>query len=130
MTKVDMWAAIREYYGWKRNHDVAAAFGITDQAAYGWLKGGIIQYEDVYRRCPEISPDWLLSQGENGPMLRPASQSITGDNNTQVGGDMMQEGSTKKVLELLAAEQENNRRLQEQVASLVGIIQNLTATKG
>lgn len=126
-----MWDAIREYYGLKRNHDVAVFFGISDQAANGWTKGGIFHYEEVYRKCPEISADWLLSQGEVGPMVRPASQSINGNHNTQVGGDYRQEcnDSISNALALVAAEQEAGRKLQEQNSALIDIIANLTKNK-
>ena len=125
-----MWNAIREYYGLKRNHDVAEFFEISDQAANGWTKGGIMHYEEIYRRCPEISPEWLLSQGEVGTMLRTATQSIHGDNNTQVGGDYRQDNeSIKKALSLLENEQENSRKIQEQNMALIEIIANITKNK-
>ena len=131
MTKQEMWAAIREHYKLKRNHDVAEFFGISDQAANGWTKGGIFHFEEVYRRCPEISPDWLLSQGENGPMIKPLSQTINGDHNTQVGGDFRQEctDAINKAFSLMEAEQENNRKMQEQNSALIDIIANLTKSK-
>ncbi len=131
MTKTDMWTAIREYYGLKRNVEFARYFGISDQAANGWMKGGKLDCELVYRRCPEISPEWLLSQGEVGPMLRPTTQNIQGDNNTQVGGNYKAEcnGTIKKALNMIAAEQESNKKLQEQNSSLITIIANLTQNK-
>lgn len=131
MTKTDMWTAIRDHYGLKRNVDFARFFGITDQTANGWMKNGKLDCEEVYRRCPDISPDWLLSQGEAGPMLRPVTQNIHGDHNTQVGGNYKTEcnETIKKALDMIAVEQENNRKLQEQNASLINIIANLTQNK-
>lgn len=131
MTKQEMWSAIRAHYNLKRNVDVARFFEVTDQVANGWTKKGIFDCEEVYRRCPDISPEWILSQGEKGPMLRPVSQSINGDHNTQVGGDYKQEcnDSIRHALTLVATEQENTRKLQEQNAALIDIIANLTKNK-
>ena len=131
MTKSEMWEAIREHYGLKRNVEFARFFQITDQTANGWSRKGVLDPEIVYKFCPEISPDWLLSQGEVGPMLRPASQNINGDHNTQVGGDLKQEcnDTIQMALDLVAAEQENNKKMQEQNQSLIEIISNLTKNK-
>lgn len=123
-----MWEAIRTHYGLKRNHDFAVFFGVSDQTANGWMKTGVLNCEEVYRRCPDISPDWLLSQGSVEPMLRTASQSIQGDNNTQVGGDLMRESgeTAKEILELLRVEQANCAKQLEQNSALISIITNLT----
>lgn len=69
MEKQEQIRAIAEHYGLTRNSDFARFFGISEQAAYQQQKQGIIKYEEVYRRCPDLSPDWLLNGGE-GPMLR------------------------------------------------------------
>ena len=76
MEKTDMLRSIAEHYKIERNAEFARFFGITPQAAFSRMKQGIIDFEEIYEKCPDISPDWLLSRGENGPMLR--AECVTG----------------------------------------------------
>ena len=131
MDKEQMWEAIRAHYKLTRNIDFAKHFGITEQTANNWMNRGVMHFEKIYSCCPDISPDWLLSHGERGPMLRPANQSINGNHNTQVGGDFRQEcsESLSRALEMLEDEKEENKRLRGQIDGLLTIVQNLTASK-
>lgn len=129
MDKQQMWNEIREHYNLKRNVDVARYFGVKEQVANNWTKRGVMDLERVYQLCPDISPDWLLSRGESGPMVRPAHQSINGDNNTQVGGNYQHDcNSLSQALEMLAREKDENKKLQEQIVELLGIVKNLTTS--
>lgn len=67
--KAEMLRQIAEYYHISRNVDFAKFFGISEPLAFSRMKSGYLDYEEIYNRCPDISPDWLLSGGE-GPMLR------------------------------------------------------------
>ena len=60
---------ICEYYRLIRNIDFAKFFEISEPNVYSWKKGGYNIYS-VYQHCPEINPEWLLSCGEAGDMLR------------------------------------------------------------
>ena len=71
MTKKELIGRIAEHYDIERNADFADYFGIPRQNAVYWLRGGYDIYA-VYQKCPEINPEWLLSGGEVGEMLRPA----------------------------------------------------------
>ena len=99
------------------------------------MKQGILAYEDIYRLCPDISPDWLLSGGE-GPMLR--ADRIENNGNLNIGGNgakqyfrTQESESVKKALDALeneqkalAREQEALARSQEQVTGLIQVLQN------
>lgn len=123
MDTVKILNELREYYNLKRNVDFARFFEITEQNANAWYKRTSLDFESIWRRCPEINPDWLLSGGE-GEMLRPANQNIQGDNNTQVGRDLTQQSGTaesvNKALDALREEQ-------AQTASLIEIVKAVTA---
>lgn len=120
---------IREHYGLKRNIDFAKYFGISEQNANAWYKRTSLDYEAIYKYCPEINPDWLLSGGE-GEMLRTATQSINGNNNTQVGGNYAPEnegsGALRTALDALREEQGIAKKAQEQADSLIEIIKQMT----
>lgn len=60
---------IAEHYNISRNVDFAKFFGIIPQKAVNWMRGNYNIYE-VYARCKDINPEWLLSLGEEGDMLR------------------------------------------------------------
>ncbi len=128
-----MLKAIASYYGLEKNVDMAKFFGVTEQTAYMRMKQGILAYEDIYRLCPDISPDWLLSGGE-GPMLR--AERVENNGNLNIGNNAKQyfrtheSESVKKALEALdneqkslAREQEALARSQEQVSGLIQILQ-------
>ncbi|MBQ0054279.1 MAG: helix-turn-helix domain-containing protein [Bacteroidales bacterium] len=121
---------IKEYYGCTRNIDFANHFHITQQNANTWYKRDRLDYDTIYKYCPEIDPDWLLSGGE-GEMLRKPKQVIVGDGNTQVGRDLNQQpednAKLEKALDALRAEQESVKKAQEHAERLTVIIENLTA---
>lgn len=58
-----------EFYKLERNVDFAKFFDISQQNAYGWKQGSYNVYT-LYQKCKEINPEWLLSDGEVGDMLR------------------------------------------------------------
>ena len=119
LTKQEMWEQILEVYKLRRNIDAAAFFGVTPQTMYSRIKGGIIDFEEIYAKCPKISADWLLSGGE-GEILReergavtevtPAPQRVSRDN--------------ALALEALRAEQESLKRAQEQISGLIEILRD------
>lgn len=65
----EMLRQIAEYYGITKNSDFAKFFGLSIQTSFQRFKNGFVDFEQIYEKCPDISPDWLLSGGE-GPMLR------------------------------------------------------------
>lgn len=69
MDKGLMLSKVAEYYGLTRNVDIAKFFELTPQTAFSWSKGSWNIFE-IYNRCPDINPEWLLSLGEKGDMLR------------------------------------------------------------
>lgn len=134
MTKPEMLKCIATYYGLDKNVDFAKFFGITEQLAHQWLKKGIMNFEEIYKRCPEISSDWLLSGGE-GEMLRinrvENSGNIAFGNNSRQMVRMQESESVKRVLEALsveqsslAKEQEALAKAQDQISGLISILQS------
>ena len=141
MEKTDMLKEIAAYYHIEKNADFARFFEISEQTAFQRRKQGILMYEDIYQRCPDISPDWLLSGGE-GPMLRQERiENNTGNLNfgnysRQVFRTHESE-SMKKALDILKTEQEavvreqeavvreqmTVQRAQEQITGLIQILQ-------
>ena len=127
MEKQEQIRAIAEHYGLTRNSDFARFFGISEQAAYQQQKQGSIKYEEVYRRCPDLSPDWLLNGGE-GPMLR--AERIENSGNFGFGDHVRQNlhiresESLKTALESLRAEQDSLKRAQEQISGLIALLQS------
>lgn len=128
MTKQDMLAEIIKYYGLEKNIRFAEFFDISPQLALSRKKQGVLDYEELYRRCREISPDWLLSGGE-GPMLRadrgeqvvvvepPKDAALAGAVGKSGGGAELMIALTS-----LAKEQEALARSQEQVSGLIEIL--------
>ena len=135
MEKTEMIEAIAAYYHIEKNVDFAKFFDITGQTAFQRRKQGILAYEDIYRRCPDISPDWLLSGGE-GPMLRAERIENNGNlnygnNSRQVYRPVSDSESVKKMVDALGREQEALkqeqdavRRAQEQISGLIQLLQN------
>lgn len=133
MEKTDMLKQIAEYYGLTKNMDFARFFEISDQNAYIKRKTGVLDFEEIYKRCPDISPDWLLSRGE-GPMLR--ADRIENSGNISIGNNTRQilrtthETETmKKALDAVtkgqeALEREQNalKTAQEQISGLIAIL--------
>ena len=120
MTKQEMIDKIRDYYGLKKNIDFAAFFGISEKNAHMWQKNGRLDFEEFWKRCPEISPDWMLSGGE-GPMLR----SERGDNFIPATGfaasqPLVTESEALRTLaEALKHEQEALAKAQEHISGLI-----------
>lgn len=132
--KVAMLKQILGYYGLMRNSDVAKFFGISEQLAFARLKNGYIDFEEIYRLCPEISPDWLLSGGE-GPMLREerdnniASMSANIEGNPNQSASVVDGENLRSALEALKMEQEVHAhtqdalaKAQEQIGDLISIL--------
>ncbi len=105
---------IRKHYGMRRNAKFAEFLGITPQSLYAWTQRNHFDPYVIYARCPDINPDWILSLGENGSMLK-------GDN-----GDEPQQGTNCKelgnALKALAAAQEQCRQQQEQISTLLAVL--------
>ena len=125
--KIEMLRQICEHYGLKRNVDFAKFFEISEPTAFMRQKSGYLDFEEIYRRCPEISSDWLLSGGE-GPMLRADREENIGSNNTNIGDganqsvSVVESNNMEKVLAALANEQEATKRAQEQVTALIQLL--------
>ena len=129
MEKREMMDMLAEFYGFTRNADYARFFGITPQTALARRKNNYIDFEEVYARCPEVSPDWLLSHGE-GPMLRSERGEVV--NNTFNSGDNVRQrvynnngDNTKTVVQLTALlqkEQEALSKAQEQISGLIALL--------
>ena len=131
MEKTEMLRQIAAHYHLERNIDFARFFGITAGTANQQRQQGILKYEDIYRLCPDISPDWLLSGGE-GPMLR--ADRIENSGNLNFGDNVRQDindsRAIKDALDSLRREQEALARSQEQVSCLITLLQSVSAQKG
>ena len=108
MNKEQIINEIAKHYHLTRNVDVAEFFGISQQSSVAWMKGGYNIYE-VYKRCPDINPYWLLSMGEDGEMLRPSEEE---DNETLTTRGLLE--NLRMAQERLAEEQNISRRVLEQ----------------
>ena len=53
---------ISDYYGITRNVDFAKFFGLSIQTAFQRMKNGFVDFEQIYAKCPDISPDWMLAE--------------------------------------------------------------------
>lgn len=136
MEKTEMLEALASYYGITKNVDFAKFFGITEQAAFQQRKQGIMKFEEIYRRCPDISPDWLLNGGE-GPMLRAERFENNGNVNIGANGRQVYKApyhdseTVKKALDALTGEQRALEReqaalskAQDQMSGLITLLQS------
>ena len=121
--KSRMLRQIAEHYKITKNVDFARFFGIDPAASFQRIKNGYIDYEDVYNKCPDISPDWLLSGGE-GPMLRADRDKEIAERLGPVGKNAPEETSKslELALEALSKEQEMLACCQMQVSGLIDIL--------
>lgn len=119
MDKREMLQEIAKHYGLERNIEFAKYFGITPQSAYARMTKGIMDLEEIYEKCPEISPDWLLSRGEKGPMLRTGGSEPATRKEEENPQDKK---NLEAALEALAEEQNSVRRAQEQVSGLIELL--------
>ena len=115
--KAEMLKQIAEYYHITRNVDFAKFFGISEPLAFSRMKNGYLDYEEIYNRCPDISPDWLLSGGE-GPMLR--ADRIEGAQRSEPSGADRQ--SLREAMEALAKEQAALATAQEHISALISVL--------
>lgn len=125
MDKGLMLKEIREHYRLHKNIDFAQFFGLSEQNAYSWTKRGFMDIELVYEKCPDIDPEWLLSSGEKGQMLRKDNnQSVIGDNNTTANGDIhgASDEALNKALDALAEEQKMCAKFQEQQDAFISLL--------
>lgn len=116
---------IRKHYKLHKNIDFAQFFGLSEQNAYSWTKRGYMDLELVYEKCPDIDPDWLLSNGEKGKMLRKSNtQHVIGDNNTTANGDIncTPNEALNKALDALAEEQKMCAKFQEQHDAFIDLL--------
>lgn len=126
--KVEMLKQLAEYYGISKNVDFARFFGLSEPTSFNRLKSGVLDYEDIYARCPDISADWLLS-GE-GPMLKKDRDKAIASQNTNIGDNANQNVSIveseaiKESLEALKREQDALARAQEQISGLIEILRS------
>ena len=115
--KVEMLRQIAEHYGISRNVDFAKFFNISEPTAFSRMKNGFIDFEEIYRMCPDISPDWLLSGGE-GQMLRKDARQGTGKEQGNGGGFQNTE-TLDRALDALAREQQALAKAQEHISGLI-----------
>lgn len=66
MDKKDLLDAICIAYDDGNKAAFARRLGIMPQTLHGWLNRGRIEYDTIYRYCPDINPIWLLTNGEEG----------------------------------------------------------------
>lgn len=100
MDKGLMLSKVAEHYGLTRNIDIAKFFELSPQTAFSWMKGSWNIFE-IYNRCPDINPEWLLSLGEKGDMLRP--EKVEAAKETETLSKALD--NTKEALNRLADEQ-------------------------
>ena len=117
---------IAEYYHIEKNVDFARFFGLSEPTAFARMKQGTIDYEAIYAKCPDISPDWLLSRGE-GEMLRKDREKAEKANASKVP-DAEQDAKlfklNEKFLHALSNEQLAVTRAQEQISGLIEVLKN------
>ena len=51
---------IKEYYKFKTDAEFARYLGIRPQSLSNWKRRNSFNPFLVYRKCPEINPDWIL----------------------------------------------------------------------
>ena len=117
---------IAEYYGISRNVDFAKFFGLSIQTSFQRLKNGFVDFEQIYAKCPDISPDWLLSGGE-GPMLRSERGEMIASQNTNSGSgtqsvSVINDKNLETALASLEREQHALAQSQEQVSNLIELL--------
>ena len=120
MDKKQVISKIAEFYHIQRNIDFAKFFNISPQVAISWTKDGRYNVYDVYNRCPDINPEWLLSLGEAGEMLRkevPAEQSAEEAMSLKVALD-----NTHEALERVAEEQAISRQVLSHVDKVLSLV--------
>lgn len=49
----------------------ARRLGISSQTLHGWLQRGRIEYDTIFRACPDINMEWLLTNGAVGSIQDP-----------------------------------------------------------
>lgn len=124
--KVEMLRQLADYYGISKNVDFARFFGLSEPTSFNRLKSGVLDYEEIYAKCPEISADWLLS-GE-GPMLKKERDKYIASQNTNIGEvanqnvSIVESEAIKEALEALKREQEAVSRAQDQISGLIEIL--------
>lgn len=110
---------IAEHYGITRNIDFSKFFNILPQIAVNWMKGKYNIYV-VYEKCrDQINPEWLLSLGEVGEMLRAdtteeAKETITLNKALE---------NTKEALARLADEQSISKGVLNHTERLLSILE-------
>ena len=123
--KTRMLREIAKHYGIERNVDFAQFFELEPATSFQRFKNGFIDFEQVYEKCPDISPDWLLNGGQ-GPMLRKDREN--GSHNINIGEQANQHISVqdcenlRMALEALSREQAASARAQEQVSALIELL--------
>lgn len=122
LSKQEMMQKVLEYYRLYRNTDAAEFFGVTPQTMFARMKSGKLDYEEIYEKCPDISPDWLLSGGE-GEMLR-KDRGEKPHEARSAGGAVVADNSEalEKAMSALAAEQQAMRRAQDQISALIELL--------
>ena len=123
---VEMLRQIAEYYGITKNSKFAEFFGLSIQTSFQRLKKGFLDFEQIYAKCPDISPDWLLSGGE-GPMLRSERREVVASNNNNIGDgtqsvSVVNDKNLETALAALEKEQEALARSQAQVSDLIALL--------
>lgn len=134
--KTRMLREIAQYYGLQKNADFARFFGLEPATAVMRFKNGFIDFEQVYEKCPDISPEWLLNGGQ-GPMLRKERDGFIASQNTNIGDNAKQQvvvseaEGIRTAIEALEKERQSHARTQtalakaqEQVSDLIAILNN------
>ena len=124
MDKALVISKLIDYYKLSRNVDFANFFGVSEQNAYGWKRGAYNVYE-VYRRCPDIDPEWLLSDGEVGEMLREKNEAKGGI--SQDCRQLLEKSldNTQHALERLAQEQAISKSVLAQTDKVIELVRSV-----
>ena len=83
MTKKERLEAIIAHYGDGKPSQFAKSIGVAPSTISSWLARDTFDYELLFAKCENISPEWLLT-GE-GEMLRPEQSTHTAVPATQPG---------------------------------------------
>lgn len=128
MDKQQVINKIAEYYRVSRNADFAEFFGVSPQVAVSWMKDGRYNIYEVYNRCPDINPEWLLSLGEKGEMLREKVGMPESDEDAMTLAKSVE--NVHNALERVAEEQAISRQVLSHVDKVLALVNSCKGEKG
>ena len=122
---------IIQYKNLKSDAEFARFLDITPQNFSKWKQRGTYDIELLYKKCPELNPEWLLTG--DGSMLKSEekssiNQNITGDSNIQSGNDTNTGDSAIQIKKLEQELKECKKELKEKDKTISKLV-NLMSSK-